>query len=194
MANQPQFAAGPVVGSSVLSATADSSYTAPAHAVTIATAVAFTVASVTTVSGSILATATAFPNVANGMSVTGTGIAAGTTVVANVGGTLVLSIAATASSTVTLTFGTNGVKIEEVDFVGTGTTLAGVVQLYLYDGTTYHAHFSQLVTAITPSTTVIPFFQAVTFTNLEIPAGWSLVATSFVASQLINVIAFGGAL
>lgn len=192
MATAPQFASGFQVASNVLSATADTSYTAPTHTVDLVTAIAFTVASVTTTSGSTAVTASAFAGVTNGMGVTGTGIAAGTTVVANLGGTVILSIAATASGTVTLTFGTNGVKIEQVDFVGTGTTLAGVVQLYLYDGTTYHAFAPQVVTVVTPSTTQAPFFASQFFSNLFIPNGWKLVATSFVASQLINCIAYGG--
>ena len=125
MAAAPVFAATPNIASNVLSATADSSYTAPTHTVTV------------------------------------------------------------------LTAGANGSIINQVDFVGTGTTVAGVVQLYLYDGTTYHAWVSQLVTVVTPSTTQIPFYATQSFTNRIIKTGWSLVATSFVASQLINVIAFG---
>jgi hypothetical protein len=125
MATQPQFAATINNGSNVLSATADSSYTAPTHTVTLITA------------------------------------------------------------------GANGSSIYEVDFYGTGTTVAGVVQLYLYDGSTYHAFASQLVTVVTPSTTQPPFSASQTFSNLSIKTGWSLVATSFVASQLINVQAFG---
>lgn len=126
MATSPQFAATPNIGSNVLGATADTSYTAPTHTVTIITA------------------------------------------------------------------GASGTKIEEIDLAGTGTTVAGVVQFYLFDGTTYHAWFSVQVTAVTPSTTQAPFFQQFTFANLELKTGWSLVATSFVASQLINVIGFGG--
>lgn len=128
MATQPQFAATPLLGSNPLSATADTSYTAPSHTVTLVTA------------------------------------------------------------------GANGSKIEQVDFVGIGTTVAGVVQLYLYDGTTYHAFASQLVTVVTPSTTQAPFFASQFFSNLILPFGWSLVATSFVASQLINCIAYGGSM
>lgn len=126
MATTPQFAATLLVGSNVLSATADTSYTAPAHSVTLVTA------------------------------------------------------------------GSNGSKIEEIDMYGTGVTVAGVVQFYLYDGTTYHAFASQVVTVVTPSTTTAPFSATLTFSNLVIPSGWSLVATSFVASQLINCIAFAG--
>lgn len=126
MALQPQFAATPNVGSSVLGASADTSYTAPTHTVTIITA------------------------------------------------------------------GAAGTKIEEVDFIGIGTTVAGVIQLYLYDGAVYHAFYSIAVPVVTPSTTTAPWFFPQTFSNLELKTGWSLVATSFVASQLVNVIGFAG--
>ena len=125
MASSPAFAATPNISSNVLSATADSSYTAPTHSVTVFTA------------------------------------------------------------------GSSGSVINVVDFVGAGTTVAGVVQLYLYDGSTYHAWISQLVTAVTPSTTQVPFYASQTFNSRFIKSAWSLVATSFVASQLVNVIAFG---
>lgn len=83
-------------------------------------------------------------------------------------------------------------KIEEIHFVGTGVTVAGVVQTYLYDGTTYRADYAQVVNIVTPSTTIAPYFQAIEIDNLFLPVGWSLVAASFAANQLINVIAFGG--
>ena len=91
-----------------------------------------------------------------------------------------------------VTAGSNGTRIEEITFFGIGTTLAGLVVLYLYDGSTYHAFDSCLVTAVTPSTTVAPFRSSSVYSNLELKSGWSLYAGSFTASQLINVTAFGG--
>lgn len=126
MSTQPGFAATPGAGSNVLSASADSSYTAPTHSVVIYTA------------------------------------------------------------------GGNGSKVEEVDFIGTGTTVAGAIELYLFDGATYHHFDSVIVPVVTPSTTTAPFRAANTYFNLFLKSGWTLVATSFVASQLINVVAFGG--
>ena len=194
MAGTPNFATAPIAGSSVLGSTADTSYTAPTHTVTLVTAASVTVASCVTNSTQLVTVASGgFPAVLPGFQVIGTGVAPGTTVLAILGNNLILSLVATAGGTVTLTFAPNGIKIEEIDFVGAGTTVAGVCQLFLYDGTTYHAWFSQLVTVVTPSTTLAPFFQAQYFTNLEIPYGWSLVATSWVANQLLNVVAFGAA-
>lgn len=194
MATSPQFASSPIVGSAVLSSSAETSYTSPTHATLILSAASFTVASVTTTSGSQIATtSSSLVSVLPGQYVAGTGIAAGTTVIAVVGTSIYLSIAATASGSVTLTFQTNGVKIDEVDFIGigstTGTPAAGNCVLYLLDASsTYHAYFTQAVTA------TAAFFQAQPFTNFEIPAGWSLYASFFAATANLNVVAFGGSL
>lgn len=88
--------------------------------------------------------------------------------------------------------GANGSLVNEIDLFGTGTTVAGVVQFYLYDGTNYHPIDSVLVTVVTPSTTQIPFSFKLFPENMALPTGWSLYATSFVASQLIAVQAYGG--
>jgi hypothetical protein len=94
---------------------------------------------------------------------------------------------------VTLTLGGGqGSKIEEIVIEGTGTTLAGVIVYSLYDGTTYHSFDSTVVTAVTPSTTTAPFRASQRYTNLILPPGWSLVASSWVASQLAKVTALGG--
>jgi hypothetical protein len=68
---------------------------------------ATSIPSVTTNSGSTTVTVASggFPGVVPEMGITGAGIAAGTTVVSVSGNTLVMSLAATASGTVTLTFG-----------------------------------------------------------------------------------------
>lgn len=128
MATTPQFASTPLLGSATVSATAETSYTAPTHTVTVVSA------------------------------------------------------------------GANGSKIEQVDFAATGTTLAGFIQLYLFDGSNYHAIGSQLVTVVTPSTTTAPFFASQFFSNLILPNTWTLTAASFTASQLINVTAYGGSM
>ena len=127
MATTPQFAASINIGSNAVSASQDSSYTSPSHAVTIVTA------------------------------------------------------------------GANGTKIEEVVFAGIGTTVAGLVVLYLLDSSsTYHYFDSVVVTAVAPSTTASPFRIVNSYPNLFLKSGWSLMATSFSPSQFINVIAFGG--
>lgn len=201
MANNPQFASTPTSGSASLSGTAETSYTAPTTAVTIMSAAAVTVASITTTSGSQLATAAGTiqslqPNPApdRGWTVIGTGIAPGTTVLAVQGTNLILSQPATASGTVSLTFICNGIKIDEVDVYGIGVTIAGMCQLYLHDGTNYHAFTTIAITGVTPSATVAPFSSIVPYDTLELPSGWSLRAASFVASQVALVEALGASL
>ena len=113
---------------------------------------------------------------------------------ANVSATQDSSYTAPTHTVTVLTGGTNGTRIDEIDCVGLGTTVAGVIQLYLYDvsNTTYHPIDTFLVTVVTPSTTVAPFLQKLYFQSLILPTNWNLVATSFAASQLIQVLAYGG--
>ena len=127
MANAPQFTATPVLGAASVSATADTSYIAPTHIVTIFTA------------------------------------------------------------------GTNGTKVDEIDVIGTGTTVAGVINIFAYDSTTYHLVDSFTIPIVTVSATSGPGTWKHTFANLVLPSSsWSLVATSTVSTQLANVNAFGG--
>jgi hypothetical protein len=50
--------------------------------------------------------------------------------------------------------GSSGSRIDKVRVVASGTTTAGAVRLYLYDGTNTYLIKELLVTAATPSTTV----------------------------------------
>ena len=99
---------------------------------------------------------------------------------------------APAHAVLLLTGGTNGTKVEQIDCVGTGVTVAGNLVVFIYDGTTYWGMDDFLVTVVTPSTTVAPFFASHTYNNLFVPSGSSLYITSAVASQLVNVNAYGG--
>jgi hypothetical protein len=199
VASDPQFAGIPVIGSSVLSATADTVYTAPTHTVTLLggqgprQVVDGVLNSTTTVTSSTINAGTGDI----GRPISATGIPVGTVIdaVAALAGatSITLSQPATASaSSVALTLGGGiGTLVQEVDVIGTGTTVAGVCNTFLYDGSAYHFHDSFLVTVVTPSTTVAPFRLSRPYTGLWIPPGWSYVATSWVASQLANVVASG---
>lgn len=201
MAGSPIFNTVPQVGSaSIFNATAETSYTAPTHGFTILSAAPITpAATFATNSGSNLLTASANfqalnpnPQPAIGWQAYGPGIPVGTTVIGIQGTNLWLSNNATATAgAISITFVCAGLKLDEVDLFGIGVTLAGATQLYLFDGTAYHAIFTLLVTAVTPSATVAPFIAAIPFDFFEIPSGWSLYAASFVASQNINVVAWG---
>ncbi len=77
-----------------------------------------------------------------------------------------------------LTAGSNGTRIDDIKIQATGTTTAGVVRLFLHDGTNARLFAEILVSAVTPSTTV----EAWSFTLLNqaivIPSGWSLRAST----------------
>ena len=130
MSSGPQFAGIPVVGSSVLSATADTVYTAPTHTVTLLGGQGpRNVTDGVTNSTTLLTSATAnFQSGDVGRPVSGAGIPTGT-VIASVTSTtnVVMSQVATASASgVTVTLGGGiGTLIQEVDVIGTGVTADG---------------------------------------------------------------------
>ena len=77
------------------------------------------------------------------------------------------------------TGGTSGSRIDDIYIVATGTTTAGVVRLFLNDGTTSYLWQEILVTAITPSTTVQVFSAALLNQGLILAsASWSLRAST----------------
>jgi hypothetical protein len=92
--------------------------------------------------------------------------------------------------------GSGGTKITQVDVIDAGTESAGLVNLFLYDGTAYHLHESVTIAAATPSTTVAPIKTSLYYDNLVLPTGWSLVCSTTVAADesLITVNAFGASL
>jgi len=77
--------------------------------------------------------------------------------------------------------------------IGLGTTAAGLVNLFLYDGSAYHLFDQVTVTVVATSTTVASFFQRRYYQQLIIPSGWSLRITNTVAGNvsLVGVVATG---
>lgn len=96
------------------------------------------------------------------------------------------------STTVTILTASGDVKIEELVFQGTGSTLAGVVRVFIHDGSTYHLFWEEVVTVVTSSTTAGTYRTARQFDNLILKNGYTLRVTSAVASQLVKVHATGG--
>lgn len=104
-----------------------------------------------------------------------------------------------AQSSVVVTAGASGTKIEEV-VVEAGmttlvaTTVAGLVYLFTYDGSTYTLFDTIAITAITASSTVAPFRLARQYPNLVLKTGWSLRASQSIAgnASILNIFAFGG--
>src|ERR1039458_2354034 len=92
--------------------------------------------------------------------------------------------------------GANGTKIKQVDGIPAGTVVAGLVNVFLYDGTTYHLHESVPIAAATLSTTAGPVKTSYYYDSLVLPTGWSLVVSGTVSGNvsLIEVNAYGASL
>jgi hypothetical protein len=76
------------------------------------------------------------------------------------------------------TAGASGSRIDDILITATGTTTAGVVRLFLHDGTNARLWKEVLVSAITPSTTVSPFSSTLNSQALVLQSGWSLRAST----------------
>jgi hypothetical protein len=76
------------------------------------------------------------------------------------------------------TAGSSGSRIDDIYIVATGTTTAGVVRLFVNDGTTSYLWQEILVTAITPSTTVQVFSYGILSQGLVLASGYSLRAST----------------
>jgi hypothetical protein len=106
----------------------------------------------------------------------------------------------TAPSTVgtVVTAGSSGTRIDYIDIQGVATTVAGIINLFLFDGTNYILWNQVPVIAVTSGTTAVAF-QALLSSNsnanlmpLTLPTGWSLRATTSTAQTGIRVTAYGG--
>jgi len=88
---------------------------------------------------------------------------------------------------------TNGIRVDQIFIQGTGTTLAGQVVIWLYDGTNGYPIDELAVTVVTPSTTAPAFQLQKNYSGFVLSATHKLYATSQVASQLALVGMVGGA-
>ena len=77
-----------------------------------------------------------------------------------------------------MTGATNGTRIDDIYIVATGTTTAGVVRLYISDGTNIRLWQEIIVPAVTPSTTVPVFSYTLLNQALILENGWSLQAST----------------
>ena len=89
--------------------------------------------------------------------------------------------------------GTLGTKISQMDVIPSGTTVTGLVNVFLYDGTAYHLHEPVQITAGTTTATIAPVKTSYTYDNLVLPSGWSMRITTTVAGNenRVEVNAFG---
>jgi hypothetical protein len=92
--------------------------------------------------------------------------------------------------------GASGTKIVQIDVEPVATTVAGLVNIFAYDGTTYHLMESVVISAATVSTTAAPVKQTFVYDNLVLPNGWSLRVTGTIAGNvsLVKVVAYGASL
>lgn len=82
---------------------------------------------------------------------------------------------------------TNGSRVDDIYIVATGTTTAGVVRLFISDGSNVRLWQEILVSAITPSTTVAVWSYTLLNQALLLESGWSLQAATNNA-ETFNVI------
>lgn len=84
-----------------------------------------------------------------------------------------------------------GTKIQEIVIQATGTTTAGMVRLYLFDGTNNRLFDEFVVSAITVGASTAAFRTTKSYDNLTLPsASWVLRASTHNA-ETFNVIALG---
>jgi hypothetical protein len=77
-----------------------------------------------------------------------------------------------------LTAGASGTRIDDIYMVGTGTTTAGVIRLFVFDGTNTRLLSETLVTAITPSTTLPVWNNVLLNQGIVLKTGYALRATT----------------
>lgn len=93
-----------------------------------------------------------------------------------------------------LTAGTNGTRVSKITVTAAGTTTAGVIRLFLYNGINTYLWREILVTAITPSTTIGVWSYTLFMpgeAGLLLPAGWKLKASTHNA-ETFNIACEGG--
>jgi hypothetical protein len=106
----------------------------------------------------------------------------------------------TAPTTVGTVFtaGSNGSRIDYIDVQGVATTVASIVNIFIFDGTNYFLYTQIPVQAITSSTTAVAFQNMISSnTNanilpINLPTGYSVRATTSVTQTGVRVIALGG--
>lgn len=101
--------------------------------------------------------------------------------------------APTGGATTMITGTTDGVKVEKIVYQGIDPALDPcVVNLWLHDGSTYYL-IDQVKFLGTDGTTTAPCerFER-SYDMLLVPTGFTLRQSCTVASQLIDIVAFGG--
>lgn len=88
--------------------------------------------------------------------------------------------------------GQQGTLIDMLRVVAKGTTTAGMIRFFLFDGSTFYLYDELAVTAIIPSGTVAAFEGEIIPTKpLVIPAGFTILVSTN-NNEFFEVFAFGG--
>lgn len=85
-----------------------------------------------------------------------------------------------------------GTRVDDIVICAAGTTTAGVVRMFIHDGTNYRLLQEILVAAITPSTTVAAFYAKLTNLGIVLKSGWSLRFSTHNAETFNVVVTRGG--
>lgn len=105
------------------------------------------------------------------------------------------SLTAPSTAVTVVSGGSSGTKVEEIILQGTGTTVAGLCNIFLHDGSTYHLIDQVTVTAVTSTTTAVAFRAVRNYANLLVKNGWTLRASHTVTGNDTNklkITAVGG--
>ena len=105
------------------------------------------------------------------------------------------SLTAPTNATTLGTAGASGTKIDEIVCQGVGTTAAGVLSVFLHDGSTYHLVDQFLVASVTSSSTARAWRAVRNYANLILPTNaWTLRVTIATAANqsMVKVTATGG--
>jgi hypothetical protein len=94
--------------------------------------------------------------------------------------------------------GASGTRIDYIDIQAVATTVASLINLFIYDGTNYIL-WQQVPVQVVTSSTTVPAFAAYLSSNsnanimpLTLPTGYSLRATTSVTQTGVRVTAYGG--
>ena len=97
-----------------------------------------------------------------------------------------------------VTAGASGTRIDYIDIQAVATTVASLINLFIYDGTNYIL-WQQVPVQVVTSSTTVPAFAAYLSSNsnsnimpLTLPTGYSLRATTSISQTGVRVTAYGG--
>ena len=86
---------------------------------------------------------------------------------------------------------TNGTRIDAIEVIGQGTTVATIQDIWINDGTNSYMYDEIFLPAATANTTAIAAANTVTYTNLTLPPTYRLFTSQQVSAN-VTVFAFGG--